>query len=351
VFPNDYAELKRRVTAAGLLDKRPGYYVATMSANLVLVGLLVAALVIFRSNLPILLAVAAGMGFMGAQLGFVGHDAGHRQMFAAPWKNVAAGLFWGNLVMGMSPSWWNDKHNAHHGNPNHTDMDPDIDTPIVAYSAEQARGKARWARWIVRRQAYLLFPLLSLLAWNMHLSSVEFLLRRRSKRTRPEVVANRTKYRRIEIALLLVHLPFYLGGLVLLLGWYAIPVILIHHAVWGIYIGCSFAPNHKGMPMLDDSSQLDFFRKQVLTARNVRPSVVRDYLYGGLNYQIEHHLFPACPHPHLPALRRLVRQFCSDVGVPYHEVGVVDSYRELLGFLNAVGRSLDEPPAGVFAAA
>ncbi len=341
---NDYAELKRRVTAAGLLAKRPGYYLLAMSAHLLLIGIVVGGLVLFRNNLGALLGVAVAMGFLGAQLGFVGHDAGHRQMFAGAWKNVAVGLFFGNVVMGMSPSWWNDKHNAHHGNPNHADMDPDIDTPIIAYSPEQARAKAAWAQWIVRRQAYLLFPLLSLLAWNMHLSSVNFLLLRRSKRSRPEVVAQRTPNRVLEIALLAAHLPLYLGGLVLLLGWYALPVILVHHAVWGIYIGCSFAPNHKGMALVDGDSKLDFFRKQVLTARNVRPSAVRDYIYGGLNYQIEHHLFPTCPHPHLPRLRLLVREFCHEVGVPYHEVGVVQSYGELLASLHSVGRSLDRRP-------
>ena len=67
-------------------------------------------------------------------------------------------------------------------------------------------------------------------------------------------------------------------------------------------MGCSFAPNHKGMPVLSAGHTLDFLRKQVLTSRNIRGGWFVDILLGGLNYQIEHHLFPSMPRP-APAAR------------------------------------------------
>ena len=79
----------------------------------------------------------------------------------------------------------------------------------------------------------------------------------------------------------------------------------MHQAATGIYLGLVFAPNHKGMALVDASAPLDALRAQVLTARNVRAHPVVDWCYGGLNYQIEHHLFPALPRHRLRAASRL----------------------------------------------
>ena len=79
----------------------------------------------------------------------------------------------------------------------------------------------------------------------------------------------------------------------------AVVFIVVQQALFGLYLGCSFAPNHKGMPMLAADDQSDFLRRQVLTSRNVRGSWLVDFALGGLNYQIEHHLFPSMPRPNL----------------------------------------------------
>jgi fatty acid desaturase len=106
-----------------------------------------------------------------------------------------------------------------------------------------------------------------------------------------------------------------------------------------------FAPNHKGMPQVDGTTQLDFLRKQVLTARNVRSGAATDLWYGSLNYQIEHHLFPAMPRNRVRAAHRIVLEFCGEVGVPYYQTSMAQSYRELLVFLHEVGRPLREARA------
>ena len=115
--------------------------------------------------------------------------------------------------------------------------------------------------------------------------------------------------------------------------------LVVQQCVFGVYLGCSFAPNHKGMPLLDDAESTDFFRRQVLTARNITGGRVMSAVFGGLNYQIEHHLFPSMPRPSLKRAQPLVRAFCAELGVPYVEASLVGSYRRSVGHLNAVGKS------------
>ncbi|WP_031186921.1 fatty acid desaturase, partial [Streptomyces sp. NRRL S-1896] len=101
------------------------------------------------------------------------------------------------------------------------------------------------------------------------------------------------------------------------------------------HLGLAFAPNHKGMAMpgghVDET--WGHLRRQVLTSRNIRGGPLTDWLLGGLNYQIEHHLFPSMPRPHLRLARPLVRAHCRTLGVPYTETGALDSYRQVLDHL------------------
>jgi fatty acid desaturase len=101
-----------------------------------------------------------------------------------------------------------------------------------------------------------------------------------------------------------------------------------------------FAPNHKGMPQTDAASRLDFVRTQVLTARNVRGHPLTDLWYGSLNYQIEHHLFPGMPRLNMRKAQPIIASFCRERGISYHETSFLQSYRELLAFLNEIGAPL-----------
>jgi len=325
---SDYALLKRRVQEAGLLRKQPWYYALCISANLSMLGLCLILLVLLRD--PWLVALdAVGLGLVSGQLGFQLHDAGHKQMFERNSLNDLVGYLTGNLLLGMSYGWWVDKHNRHHANPNHVDDDPDINNLAIAYNREQALERRGPMRWLAAYQAFAFFPMLFLLGLSMHVSSGVHLASAKARR------------RWLEVALLVLHASLYLGLLVLFLGpWLALLVVVVHKATGGFYMASVFAPNHKGMPQLDDSTQLDFLRSQVLTARNVRAGAATDLWYGSLNYQIEHHLFPALPRNRVRAAHRVVREFCSEVGVSYYETSMLQSYRELIAFLHDVGRPL-----------
>jgi fatty acid desaturase len=114
----------------------------------------------------------------------------------------------------------------------------------------------------------------------------------------------------------------------------------IHKGVQGVYLGCSFAPNHKGMPTLGAAQAADPLLRQVLTSRNIRGGPFTDAALGGLNYQIEHHLFPSMPRANLRRAQPVVRRFCEERGIPYLECSAVASYAAAVGHLHRVGVDL-----------
>ncbi len=326
---NDHRELRRRVQAAGLLEPQSRSFGLRL---LVTVGLLAAG-IIFLVAYHALWGVALGAFFLSivsVQIAFLVHDAGHRQGFVRRWQNALVGVIGGDLLMGASYGWWVGKHNEHHAHPNHADMDPDIELPMIAFTPEQAMEKRGFQRLVAKHQVWCALPLLSLVAYSQRFSSARYVLQERSR------------YRRWEAAALILNAVLYVGIPLYLLGpWSALLFIVIHQACTGIYLGLVFAPNHKGMPMIDDETPLDPLRAQVLTARNVYGNPVTDWLYGGLNYQIEHHLFPSMSRSRLRLAQRIVAAFCQERGISYHETSVLRSYVEILASLRAAAAPLN----------
>ncbi|MGH3382281.1 MAG: fatty acid desaturase family protein [Actinoallomurus sp.] len=324
---SDYAVLCRQIRSAGLLDRRPGYYTVKIAANtLMLVAGGTAFVLLGRSWYQLL--VAAFLAFVFTQIAFVGHDAGHRQIAGSRRINDLLGVLHGNLLVGLSYGWWVAKHNRHHANPNHEERDPDLGTgSVLALTSGHARDRRGTpGRALVRVQAFLFFPMLLLEGMHLHVASVRALLggpRRRS--------------RTAEALLLGGHLVAYLTILFVVLSpLQAVAFILVHQCLFGLYMGCAFAPNHKGMPVLNDETQLDFLRRQVLTSRNIRGGWFADYIFGGLNYQIEHHLFPSMPRPGLRNAQALVRAHCRLHELSYLESSLLGSYTQVLRHLHTV---------------
>jgi len=274
------------------------------------------------------LAVAAFLAVVFTQLGFLGHDAGHRQVSGSRRASRVLGVLLGNLGIGLSYGWWVDKHNRHHAHPNTEGADPDISMKVLAFTQAQARASRGLSRALFRCQAYLFFPLLLGEAFSIHVASIRSLTSRGS-RARPA-----------EAALLGVHVLGYLAVVFLVLSpAKAVVFILVQQGLFGVYLGAAFAPNHKGMPILSSADRCDFLRRQVLTSRNVRGGWLTDLALGGLNYQIEHHLFPSMPRPALRRAQPLIMDYCRQRGLPYCEASLVGSYAQALRHLSAVGRS------------
>jgi fatty acid desaturase len=273
------------------------------------------------------LAVAAFLAIMFTQLGFLGHDAGHRQITGSRRVSYVLGIILGNLGIGLSYGWWVTKHSRHHANPNTEGADPDIMMSVLAFTPDQA-GKGRGlVRILFRCQGYLFFPLLLGEAVSLHVASIRALAGEMGRRRPAEAI------------LLAVHLIGYLTVIFVVLSpAKAVAFIVVQQGLFGLYLGASFAPNHKGMPILAADDQTDFLSRQVLTSRNIRGGWLTDLALGGLNYQIEHHLFPSMPRHNLRRSQPLIRAFCLQQGLPYSEVSIMQSYRQALGHLRAVGR-------------
>ncbi|MEV0643054.1 acyl-CoA desaturase [Streptomyces sp. NPDC050619] len=330
---SDYAALSREVKASGLLKRRPGYYSVKVGANLLLLaGGWTAFALIGQSWWQLL--TAAFLAVMFTQTGFIGHDAGHHQIAASKRVNNVLGRVHADLLIGLSYGWWISKHNRHHSHPNHVDRDPDIADGAIAFTEDHARVRRGAYAWLARHQAKLFFPMLLLEGLALHVAGVKELFERTGTRTSRMTKAG-------QASLLTAHLVGYFAAVF----WVLPPVqavcfIAVHQGLFGLYMGCSFAPNHKGMALFAKDDKIDFLRRQVLTSRNIRGHKFTDFALGGLNYQIEHHLFPSMPRPSLRHAQELVRSFCARHGIAYHETGLFDSYAQVLRHLHAVGGPL-----------
>nr|WP_243728513.1 acyl-CoA desaturase [Microbacterium sp. BK668] len=327
-----YTDVSQVIRESGLLRRTPWFY-ALVGAGVAVgfAGTITGILLLGDSWLQLLMAAALGILF--TQVAFLAHEAAHRQILTSGPANDRLARILGAGVVGMSTSWWSSKHTRHHANPNRVGKDPDIEVDTVSFldaDAAQARGLRRL---VTRRQGWLFFPLLTLEGLNLHYLTLRHVLGREPVKDRwPEIALLATRFA-------LVLTPIFL----LLPAGMAFAFVGVQLAVFGVYMGASFAPNHKGMPVIAPNAKLDFFSKQVRTSRNVSGGWWATWLMGGLNYQVEHHLFPNMPRPHLARAREIVREQCRSLGVPYTETTLWRSYGIVIGYLNRVGLAARDP--------
>ncbi|NEE03493.1 fatty acid desaturase family protein [Phytoactinopolyspora halotolerans] len=334
-YTSEYAELSRQVRAARLLRRRPLFYLLRVVVLVLLFAATGWAFLALGDSWW-QLATAAVLGLLLTQVAYLSHDAAHRQIFSSGKWNERAALLLGDVVVGLSYGWWMSKHSRHHANPNKVDVDPDIEPAALVFSPDEAaarHGRRSFSSWWVKRQGTLFFPLLLLAGLNLHVSSIRTVFGR-----------GHVKHRAFEIPVLVARLTLYPVVLFAVLSpGLAVAFLGVQLAVFGLSMGSSFAPNHKGMPVVPRDLSVDFLRRQVLTSRNVRGGRFVDIAMGGLNYQIEHHLFPNMPLPGLRAAQPMVKQFCAEHGIAYTEAGLVESWRIVVRHLNRVGRADLDP--------
>ncbi|WP_246200740.1 fatty acid desaturase family protein [Agromyces allii] len=327
-----FTALSRVVRESGLLARTRWFYAALVGTLLLALGGVITGFILLGDSWFQLL-MAGALGLILTQFAFLAHEASHRQVLESGPANDRVGRILAAGVVGISYSWWMTKHTRHHANPNKIGKDPDIEWDTISFTETDAAKQKGLLAAITRKQGYLFFPLLTLEGLNLHMRSIATLMERRP-----------VKGRWIELSLIAVHFIVYFGALfwVLPLGM-AFAFIGVQMAVFGVYMGASFAPNHKGMALIPADSKLDFFSKQVLTSRNISGGLWASALLGGLNYQVEHHLFPNMPRPHLAKAREIVREHCATLDVPYTETTLVQSYGIVIRYLNQVGLSARDP--------
>lgn len=327
-----YTQVSHVAKELGLLRRAPLFYALVGVGVALAFGACVAGFILLGDSWFQLL-IAGALGIVFTQAAFLAHEAAHRQILATGPANDRLARVLASGAVGMSYAWWDAKHSRHHANPNRVNKDPDIEVDTISFLEEDAAKSRGFVRLITRKQGWLFFPLLTLEGLNLHYLSIKYLV------TEPQV-----KGRWIELSLIAARLALVLVPVFLLLPLgMAFAFIGVQMAVFGVYMGASFAPNHKGMPIIDEHARLDFFSKQVRTSRNIRGGWWATWFMGGLNYQVEHHLFPSMARPHLSKARLIVKDACESTGIPYTETSLWRSYAIVIDYLNRVGLAARDP--------
>ena len=326
-----FSDVSRVARETGLLRRTPWFYAFVGTLIVLGFGGCIAGFVLLGSSWFQLL-IAAALGILFTQVAFLAHEAAHRQILSSGPANFRLAAVLGAIV-GMSYDWWDSKHTRHHGNPNKVGADPDIEIDTISFLEEDAAKARGPLRVVTRHQGWLFFPLLTLEGANLHYLGIKHLL-----------TAKNVKGRWSELAGILVRLAVVIVPVFLFLPLgIAFAFMGVQLAVFGVYMGAAFAPNHKGMPIIAPDAKLDFFTKQVRTSRNITGGWWATWLMGGLNYQVEHHLFPSMPRPALSKVREIVRDQCRTLDVPYTETSLWRSYKIVIEYLNRVGLAARDP--------
>src|SRR5256885_6207414 len=162
-----FQELHDEVEAAGLLEPRRDYYTVKIAANLLLTaGCWTSVAVLGPTWWQLVVAVPLGLVLL--QSGFLGHDAGHRQISRGRRAARLLGLLHLNLLLGAANGWWVQHHYRHHSEPNNLDKDPDTVRRQVIFAADELETKGRTAfrRFVIRNQAVMFFALMGQEGWR-----------------------------------------------------------------------------------------------------------------------------------------------------------------------------------------
>jgi fatty acid desaturase len=331
-YVSEYAELSRQIQSSGLLERRYAYYWIKI-IGLVLAFVAIWVVFAFLGDSWFQLVVAAALAIVLAQFGFLGHDAAHRQIFASHHWNEWTARVVSGLFSGMSYRWWVSKHNRHHLNPNKEGADPDLAPGAFAFTPAAVQSRRGLGRRLARWQGYFFFPLLLLEGLALHVTSIQTVLGR-----------GPVKHRWCEAAFITARLGGYIAVLLIVLPpGKAAAFFGVQMGLFGLLLGGAFAPNHTGMPIVPPNEKIDFLRRQVLMSRNIRGGWATNFALGGLNYQIEHHLFPNMPRPNLRRAQPIVRDYCSRQRVTYTETSLLGAYRVVVRYLNRVGLGANDP--------
>lgn len=340
--PSNFSQVLNLVREAGYLKKKPSFYIIRLVVISVIAsalwtgaGFLAWAATINGWWMVLAFAIVALLGVMSAQYGFIAHEAAHRQIFRNNKLNDWTGLILANLFAGLSYGFWLKKHNKHHQRPNQIGEDPDIAIRVLSFTTESKMSKKGIERWFSDRQGYL-FPLLLLFTgFDLLLDSVAGMGRKDRS----------IGIRVLEFSLMLIRQFAPYVVLAIMFGpFWAMAMWFVMMMSFGFFMGAAFAPNHKGMPLVEKDSSLDFFSRQVLTSRNIKGSWLKDNLMGGLNYQVEHHLFPSMARPYLRKTHKIVSEYCRQNDVTLVEMNLLASYKTIMQHLNKVGLSNNVDP-------
>lgn len=326
-----YLAFREKIAQAGFFKRDYLYYglYAIACFSLSAASLFLVA----STDNPLLQALnGALLGIVLVQAGMLGHDLSHQQVFKSERTNrFFATVVWG-LLGGLSESKWFEKHSSHHRYTNQIGKDPDLEFPLVFSDKQRDLPLSPLTRLTLPYQHALFFPALPFIYFGQIANSVVHIFRSPTWKTY------------MELLLILVHFSvlFYLPLALLPL----VPAALFLGANFltiGLYMSLVFAPNHKGKELLGPT-EVGTWREQITLTRNVLPGWFIFQCFGGLNFQIEHHLFPNIARTRYFSIRPLVKDFCREKSIPYVEMTWAESLREIYRALRTQARNAAPEP-------
>lgn len=283
----------------------------------------------FHPSLAVLCLSYFLMTLLMAQFAFIAHDAGHSAISRNRSVNRALGQLCMTLVTGQAFDEWRTRHLAHHQFCQHEEKDPDMEVNFVASLTEKsALKKGFWGRFLTRHQGLSIWGLSLFFSLNQRYLS------------QWSVLKNLRRYK-LDGFVLILHFAIWIGVPHLLLDVsisktllaYLLPPLLL-----GPYFAAIFWVNHIGMPLIDDIDGFSFIEHQALTSRNISNPPALNWFFGGLNFQIEHHLFPRIPSSKLGDVKSIVRCQFARHGIPYNEVTWWTAMQGVAGHFKAIAQ-------------
>lgn len=262
-----------------------------------------------------------------AQFAFVGHDAGHGAASGEMAVNRIIGHFSMTCVTGLAFDEWSTRHRAHHRFCQCEASDPDMDVSLVVSLTEYSKlKKGTLGRWLTRHQSTHIWFLSLLFGHSQRLLS-------------QAAVLSRPHRYPIDAIGLLFHFALWCGvpivlldkGLAVAMLTYLVPLTLL-----GPYLAAIFWVNHIGMPLIADNTEFSFLERQSVTSRTITNPRSTDWIFGGLNYQIEHHLFPQVPSGNLRSVQAIVQTHFDLGGIAYNKTSWWGAIREIAEHLRCV---------------
>lgn len=257
-------------------------------------------------------------------MGFVGHDAGHHALSRKPWANDALGQFAMTFLCGMSFGFWRSRHNLHHVHCQEVEADPDMHFGVLfSVYPNSANWHTPLGRMFLRIQKWAFWPLASFYWVTLRYDGIRDLFQQ-------------PKQTRVDRFLMPLHWIVLVIMPGVIFGWReTIVAYVVVSCLSSLMTASVFIPNHIGMRRLQNGEKLSYLEQQITTSRNIANPPWLDFYYGGLNSQIEHHLFPRVAHHRYRAMRPIVRAFCAKHGFAYNEASL---YRALASVGNHLGK-------------
>ncbi|HEX7952894.1 MAG TPA: acyl-CoA desaturase [Burkholderiales bacterium] len=259
----------------------------------------------------------AALAFLSVHAGFLAHEATHGALTRNRIIAAGVGQVFNTLLTALCYSYFSHIHRLHHPHCNERTRDPDMQSDVFSMYRQSAEAKSGLGRLVSRHQAVLIWVLVWLQGFTLKIDSLRYLCRE-PRATRADQVV------------LLLHLLLWFVPPVMMLG---LPAALLNYSLMtlliGPYLGTIFLVNHIGTRVIEPGERESFFIHEVSVTRNLGATRLQDFLFGGLNNHIEHHVFPSMPTAHLRKARTITREFCRSHEIVYREMSWLAAAREV----------------------